>query len=87
MPKIKTFGFNHTRPPADATLIVDCRRLDEFDIYLPRGNDLLNLALAHVKENPSAVVAFGCHYGQVRSVGLAQRLGRIIGVEPEPHKK
>ncbi len=86
MTRITTFGFSKTQPPADATLVVDCRPLHEADIYSLEGNVLLNKAIEHINQTTDPVIAFGCEFGQVRSVRLAARLGRIVGVTPVPHE-
>ena len=87
MPRITTFGFSATTPPPNATIVLDCRPLSEMAVYSEEGDALLQRALEHVKQNPDAVVAFGCHMGQIRSVRLAKRLGRILGVQPEKYRK
>lgn len=81
--KIKTFGFDKVDAPADATLVLDCRRLHNGYTLTPEAKRLVGLALAHADENDDAVIAFGCSRGEERSVGIANYVGRLLGVTPE----
>lgn len=81
--RIKTFGFYKVDPPADATLVIDCRHLGDGFTVNEKFLALVERALDHADENEDAVIAFGCGYGEERSVGVANYTARMLGVDAE----
>jgi RNase adaptor protein for sRNA GlmZ degradation len=81
--RVYTFSYqaNGGRPPADlrADKVVDCRVLAEPWVPFPRARRLFNDAVMYGWEHPGAVIAFGCDYGQMRSVAMAEEFARRMG--------
>ena len=67
--KVITFGYVHDKPPEEATLVLDCQALPDPVTSSPDAQAILARAREHA--NPGAVIAFGCGFGQSRSVQLA----------------
>lgn len=80
--RVTTFGYAHSSPPPDATLVLDCRLLGDFRETNPDARALLEEAVAHARANPDAVIAFGCEWGESRSRALAATLRRWLGLPP-----
>lgn len=80
--KIKTFGFAKVAPPADADVVFDCRRVGIASHRDPKAKEIVDRALDYAERHPDATIAFGCMYGEERSVAIANYVGRVLGVEP-----
>jgi RNase adaptor protein for sRNA GlmZ degradation len=74
--KIITFGFVREQPPAEATAVIDCRLLADSDPSKPANQAKLAEARRHVARD--AVIAFGCGFGEQRSVNLASKLAEEV---------
>lgn len=80
--RILTFAYNLQCPP-EADLVVDCRVLEEPYHPRPVYRSLVSRALAYLVDHPEATVAFGCSWGQQRSVTTAERVAGLLGARVE----
>lgn len=90
---VSAFGFRLTPPPADATLVIDCRsitnpwrtgasdeELQAEALEHPAAQVFLDLGARHLAEHPDGHVAFGCEFGRHRSVALRDELLRRVKI-------
>lgn len=88
--EISSFGYRTGGPPSDASLIIDCRGIQnphwrqESDeekrarvLRDPRAEELVIRGLQHM-ENGGTHVAYGCQFGRHRSYAIARELRRRI---------
>jgi RNase adaptor protein for sRNA GlmZ degradation len=80
--KIITFGFVRDRPPIEATVVIDCRLLPDADTSKPLAQEKLAEARRHM--DPGAVIAFGCGFGEDRSVAVAKRFAEEAAAKGIP---
>jgi len=75
--KVITFSYINGELPHGATAVFDCRALPDIDTRRPAAQAILRRALDHA--GAGAVVAFGCGFGQQRSVEMARTFLRQLG--------
>lgn len=87
MARVEAFGYRYTKPPADATLVLDVR--DITNPHASGGSDeskrarvlrhplsamYIEQGVLHLLGNPDGFVAVGCSFGRHRSVAIARAI-------------
>lgn len=87
--RVLTFSYKRHRGAVPSWLgidkVIDCRVLDEPWEPMPVAKRLLKDALAYARRHPHATIAFGCDWGQQRSVETAEAFATVMGIRDIEH--